>query len=70
MGALPRKKFEISGSEKCISVVPEEGFAMDNGESKKPLRSDREGSNPPPPLPLDPLLNFKLSEKCSQLRLV
>ena len=30
-----RKKIEISGSEKCILVDPGDGFAMDNGESKK-----------------------------------
>ena len=45
-GGLPQKKIEISGSEKCILVDPGDGFAMDNGESKNPLRSDR-GSGPP-----------------------
>ena len=39
-GGLPQKLFEISGSEKCILMDPGEGFAMDNGESKKLLRSD------------------------------
>ena len=49
MGRSPRKKLEISGSVKCISVDPGDGFAMDNGESKKFLRSDR--GSPPPPYP-------------------
>ena len=52
---LPLKNFEISGSEKCILVDPGDGFAMDNGESKKNLRSDR-GIRTPPTLPLDPPL--------------
>ena len=49
-GGLPQKNFEISGSEKCILVDLGDGFAMDNGESKKILRSDR-GSEPPRPSP-------------------
>ena len=32
---LPQKMLEISGSEKYILVDPGDGFAMDNGESKK-----------------------------------
>ena len=51
-GGLPQKKIEISGSEKCILVDPGDGFAMDNGESKKPLRSDRGGGPEPPTLSL------------------
>ena len=53
---LPHKNFEISGSEKCISVVPGDVFAMDNGESKKTLRSDR-GVPTPQTLALDPPLS-------------
>ena len=51
-----KKSFEISGSEKCILVDPGDGFAMDNGDSKKHLRSDR-GVRIPTTLPLDPPLN-------------
>ena len=41
--------FEISGSEKYILVDPGDGFAMDNGASKKKiLRSDREDWTPLP----------------------
>ena len=47
---LSLKNFEISGSEKCILVDPGDGFAIDNGESKNPLRSDT-GSRPPNPPP-------------------
>ena len=36
-GAPPEK---FGGSEKCILVDPGDRFTMDNGESKKPLRSD------------------------------
>ena len=46
-----QKKNEILGSEKCILVDFGDGFAMDNRESKKPLRSDR-GSGPPDPPPV------------------
>ena len=49
LGCLPQKKIEISSSEKCILVDPGDGFAMDNGESKNPFRSDR-GICPLPPL--------------------
>ena len=35
LGDLPQKKIEILGSEKCILVDAGDGFAMDNGESKK-----------------------------------
>ena len=54
-GGLPQKKIEISGSEKCILVDPGDGFAMDNGESKKPSGLIG-GSGPPLTLPLDPPL--------------
>ena len=54
-GGLPQKMFEISGSENCILVEPGDGFAMDNVESKKLLRSDR-GVRTPLTLPLDPPL--------------
>ena len=38
---LPQKFFfETLGSEKCILVDFGDGFAMDNRESKKSLRSD------------------------------
>ena len=43
----PTEKIEILGSEKCILVDSGDGFAMDNRESKKPLRSDR-APDPPP----------------------
>ena len=56
-GGLPRKKFEISGSEKCILVDPGDGFAMDNGESKKPQRSDRGVWTPLDPPLYSPLQN-------------
>ena len=36
LGGLPKKHFEISGSEKCILVDPGDGFAIDNGGSKNP----------------------------------
>ena len=35
-GPSPENVFEISSSEKCILVDPEDGFAMDNGERKNP----------------------------------
>ena len=38
-GPHPGKTF--SGSEKYLVVDPGDDFAMDNGKSKKPLRSDR-----------------------------
>ena len=37
----PTEKIEILGSEKFILVDSGDVFAMDNGESKKTLRSDR-----------------------------
>ena len=50
-GGLPRKKLRFQAL-----VDPEDDFAMDNGESKKPLRSDR-GVRTPLTFPLDrPLL--------------
>ena len=48
-GGLPYKKNEILGFEKCILVDSGDGFAMDNRESKKPLRSDRGIRTPDPP---------------------
>ena len=53
-GPPPEKKNDFS-SEKCILVHPGDGFAMDNGESKKLLRSDR-GVRIPSTHPLDPPL--------------
>ena len=35
------EKMESLGSEKCILVDYGDGFAMDNTESKTPLKSDR-----------------------------
>ena len=56
---LPQKKIEISGSEKCILVDPGDGFAMDNGESKKPSGLIG-GFGTHPTLPLDlPLLHLE-----------
>ena len=49
-GGLHQKKIEILGSEKCILVDPGDGFAMDNGESKKPSGL-RGGYGPPDPPP-------------------
>ena len=63
-GGLPQKMFEISGSEKCILVDPGDGYAMDNGESKKLLRSDR-GIRKPPTLPLDPPLDVHIYIECT-----
>ena len=54
--------FEISGSKKYILVDPGDGFVMDNGESKKMLRSDRKVWTPQTLL-LDPPLfdNFLMA---------
>ena len=49
-GGLLRNKIEISSSEKCILVDHGDGFAMDNGESKKPSGLIG-GSGPPDPPP-------------------
>ena len=45
---LPQKQIEILGSEKCILVDSGDGFAMDNRESKKTVRSDRGVQTPCP----------------------
>ena len=49
-GGLPQKKIEISGSGKVHFGDPEDGFAMDNRESKKPLGliGDPDPPDPPP----------------------
>ena len=51
MGASPIKKLRFQALKSACLVDPGDGFAMDNGESKKYDRGVRT-----PPLPLDPLL--------------
>ena len=67
MGGLPQKEIEILGSEKCILVDSVDGFAMDNIESKTPLRSDRRVRTPPDPPPVSATASFRSSSLASTM---